>query len=363
MGARPVYNSRVSARSRPTIALLAWPLLTLAVSAQVPTAPSDTPHRESSIAGRVAEPDGIPAPDALVFAAVRRDGGHTILRNTQTTTAWDGRYRITGLPPGKYLVVVLPDPSAHPERFRANVERRAPEASSSTRPHFDPTFFPGVTDVAAAADITVLDGIAVDGIDVWLTPGQRFSISGRVRWPENTAVENIAIEYANLSAHRSGLWTVPEPGDVFLINGVPQGTVVLLARADSTRGPLAGLVTTEVSASSVEDVELRLTPPGVVSGRIVYESSVPASSRAKVIALRQRLLPVSPLYPTPESSVDADGRFRIDNALGEYDVDVRGLPADLRVKTVLRKGRRLSDDRVSVRAGEVIAGIEVVIGK
>lgn len=351
------------ARSSALIALLAWPLLTHDVSAQPAPVASEQTRRESSIAGRVAEPDGIPAPDALVFAAVRRDGGHTLLPETRTTTAWDGRYRISGLAPGTYLVVVLPNPSSNPEHFRINAERRAPEASSSTRPHFDPTFFPGVTDVAAARDITVFDGVAVEGIDVWLTPGQRFSISGRVLWPENTTVENIAIEYANLPAQRSGLWTVPEPGDIFLVNGVPQGTVVLLARADSNRGPLAGLVMTEVSASNVEDVELRLATPGVVSGRIVYEPDVPASVRAKGIALRQRLLPVSPLYPTPESPVAADGRFRIDGALGDYEAQLVGMPADVRVKEVLRQGRRLANDLISVRTGEAIDGLEVVVGK
>jgi Carboxypeptidase regulatory-like domain len=321
-----------------------------------------TLHREASIAGRVAEPDGIPAPDVQVLAAVRRESGHVLLADTRTITEWDGRYRITGLPPGEYLVVVLPSAAADPARARANAERRAPESSSATRPFFEPTLYPGVTRSESARAVTVFEGIAVDGIDVWLTPAQRFSITGRVLRPDDARVENIAIEYANLSAQRSGLWTVPDPGDLFTITGVPQGTVVLLARADSDRGPLAGVVSTEVSQDDVEDLELRLGTPGIVEGRIVYETNVPASTRAKSIVLRQRLLPVSPLYPVPESSVRADGRFRIEHVLGQYEFEIAGLPPGLRVTRVVQHGRSI-DARIAVMSGETITGLEVMVGR
>jgi hypothetical protein len=172
-----------------------------------------TLYRESSISGRIAEPDGIPAPDVQVFAAARHGANPVLLQDTRTVAAWDGRYRITGLPPGEYLVVVLPGVSTDPNRMRANAERRAPESSSATRPFFEPTLYPGVTTLASAETVTVFEGVPVDGIDTWLMPGERHSISGRIIWPEDTSVENIVIEYANLTAHRSGLWTVPEPGE------------------------------------------------------------------------------------------------------------------------------------------------------
>ena len=322
-----------------------------------------TLHREASIAGRIAEPDGIPAPDVQVFAAVRRDAGHVLLADTRTTTEWDGRYRITGLPPGEYLVVVLPSASADPARIRANAERRAPESSSATRPFFDATLYPGVTTHESARTVTVFEGIAVDGIDVWLTPAQRFSISGRVSRPDGTNVENVAIEYANLTAQRSGLWTVPDPGDLFTIAGVPQGTVVLLARADSDRGPLAGVVSTNVSMDDVEDLEVRLVTPGTIEGRIVYEVEVPPSARATRVVMRQRLLSVSPLYPVPESSVSADNRFRIANVLGLYDFELPSLPTGVRVTRLTVNGRDIPNRTIQIAGGETIGSVEVVVGK
>ena len=288
--------------------------------------------------------------------------GHVLLAETRTTTEWDGRYRITGLPPGEYLVVVLPGASADPARVRANAERRAPESSSATRPFFDATLYPGVTSLESARTVTVFEGIAADGIDVWLTPAQRFSISGRVLRPDGTNVDNVAIEYANLSAHRSGLWTVPDPGDLFTITGVPQGTVVLLARADSDRGPLAGLVSTNVSTDDVEDVEIRLGTPGTIEGRIVYEADVPGAARATRIALRQRLLPVSPLYPAPESDVGTDGRFRITNALGLYEFELPALPSGSRITRVTVHGRDIPNGRIQVAPGDTITAVELFVG-
>jgi hypothetical protein len=317
-----------------------------------------TLYRESSIAGRVAEADGIPAPDVQVFAAVRRGAGHAMLHDTRTVAAWDGRYRITGLPPGEYLVVVLPGASSGPNRMRDNAERRAPESSSATRPFFEPTLYPGVTSDASAETITVFEGVPVDGIDTWLMPGERHSISGRVLWPDGVTPENIVIEYANLTANRTGLWTVPEPGDLFRISSVPRGTVVLLARADSNRGPLAGVVTTEVNVDEIDDLELRLGTPGVVEGRIVYDANVPAARRAQRITLTQRLLPVSPLYPATEDSVGADGHFRLDNALGVYDIEVPGL----RVVRVTQHGREIPNGRLHVALGQSLSDLEVTVG-
>ena len=345
-----------------TLGLLAWTLVAPRTTAQGPAAGTGRVTEHASISGRVAEPDGIPAPDVFVIAALRRGTDYELLEHTRTVTAWDGRYRIAGLRPGEYLVVVTPGPGADRNRIGLDAERRAPESSSILRPFFEPTFYPGVASVEAAGAVTVLHGIDVGGIDVWLTPAQRFSISGRILRPDDTHVENVAIEYANLSAHRSGLWTVPEPGDIFHITGVPQGTVVLLARADSNRGPLAGVVSTSVSMDDVEDLEIRLSTPGTIEGRIVYDAGVPASGRATTIALKQRLLPVSPLYPAPESAIGSDGRFRLTNALGLYEFELPGAP-EIRVTRVVHSGRELPDARIRIAGSESITAVDVFVGR
>jgi hypothetical protein len=119
------------------------------------------------------------------------------------------------------------------------------------------------------------------------------------------------------------------------------------------------VVTTEINVDEIDDLELRLGTPGTVEGRIVYEAGVPAANHAKQIVLRQRLLPVSPLYPTPESVVGADGGFRMHNALGLYDFEIPGL----RVVRVTQHGREIAGARIRVGLGDTLTGFEVLVGR
>jgi hypothetical protein len=122
------------------------------------------------------------------------------------------------------------------------------------------------------------------------------------------------------------------------------------------------VVTTDVNVGEIEDLELKLGMPGVVEGRIVYETTVPPTGRATRIAMKQRLLPVSPLYPVSEGRVESDGRFRIEHALGEYEFEIAGLPAGLRVTRVLQHGRSIANGRIRVTSGETLTDLELVVG-
>jgi len=88
----------------------------------------------------------------------------------------------------------------------------------------------------------------------------------------------------------------------------------------------------------------------------VYDASVPPASHAAQIALTQQLLPVSPLYPTPQTTIGADGRFQISGALGVYDLDLPGL----RVVRVTQRGREIPNGRIRVGPRESITDLEVV---
>jgi hypothetical protein len=91
----------------------------------------------------------------------------------------------------------------------------------------------------------------------------------------------------------------------------------------------------------------------------VYDTSVPPANRATQITLKQRLLPVSPLYPAPESTVNADGRFRLNGALGVYDFEVGGL----RTVRVTQYGREIAGGRIHVGPGDTLTGIEVLVDR
>src|SRR5688572_9701075 len=95
-----------------------------------------TMRRAGSIAGRVVQPDGTPAAGVQVLVGLRDDDRLTLLHEDRTFSEWDGRYEIIGLPPGEFLVVVMPAPPGNP----------APSSKvdvPTTPLVFEPTIYPG----------------------------------------------------------------------------------------------------------------------------------------------------------------------------------------------------------------------------
>jgi hypothetical protein len=313
---------------------------------------SGAPSRgTASIAGRIIHTDGTAADGArvAVYAMVEGMPGGVV---GMTTSAHDGRYEVSGLPAGEFTVGVTPT-------------KAGGFGGDASRPRTIPveTLYPGVTDRDRAQAITVFNGVAAEGIDVWLTPApQRFALSGRISWPEGTDVTNLVIEYGGPNAIRRGLWYVTDPGGLFTVEGVAQGTYVLLARGETRDGPLLGLVSTDVALGSVEDVRIPLRTPGTLEGRVVIEGTGKASLAGLRIIPAHALLTLSPVYPADDAVVGDDGRFQLPHLLGEYTFAVQGLPAGWRVRRVTRGGKPATGDRVSVGGGERVTGVEIVVG-
>ena len=295
-------------------------------------------HRAASITGRVVRPDGSAAANLQVFAGISGPrAGPMPLLETSTTSAADGRYEIRGLPPGDYLVGVIPG--------RTSLM----------------TWYPGGTQKEPGS-VALLDGIDLAGNDIWLAPADRFNVSGRIFWPVGVNAENITIDYGDPAGTRSGVWVVSDPGGLFTVEGVRPGPLTLLARAESDQGTLLGIATTEVSGDSLDGVQLLVDRPGAIGGRVVYEGNVPASSRATSIVGVQKLMKVSPLFPVPESRVDDLGRFALRGAIGEYEFALDGLGRGLGIRRVMRSGVALQQNRVAVAGGEIVDEVEIVVG-
>jgi hypothetical protein len=306
-------------------------------------------------------PDGAAAPGIEVALARRRGSELISIAGTTTTTTWDGRYEMRDLPPGRYLL--LASGIAAPPKHLSQTEQAAFEINATRTHDFIPTLYPGVPAAETGAMITLLEGVASAGVDLWLAPAKRFSISGRVQWPDGVAVDRVAIEYGAPGDARASVWTVSDPGGLFTIEGVAPGTVMLLATAESTRGRMMGIASTDVRVGSVEDLSLRLEVPGEVEGRVAFPTELPASARPTRITLVPKLLNVSPLYSVPEATIESDGRFRLTNVLGEYEIVIPDLPRGLRITSVARSGDTLAGNRLGVMPGETMAGVSVTVGR
>lgn len=305
----------------------------------------------ASIAGRIIHTDGTAADGARVVVYAMVEGAPAAMV-AMTTSAHDGRYEVTGIPAGEFTVGVTP-------------QKAGGFGGDSSRPRTVPveTLYPGVTERDRAQAITVFEGIPVEGIDVWLTPApQRFALSGRISWPDGVEVNNLVIEYGGPNAIRRGIWYVSDPGGLFTVEGVAQGTYVLLARGETRDGPLLGLVSTDVALGSVEDIRVTLRTPGAIEGRIVVEGAGTWPLTDLRVTPAHALLTLSPVYPVEDAVVTGDGRFQLRHLTGEYTFVVRGLPPGWRVKRVMRGGQPTTGDHVIVGAGERVTGVEIVVG-
>ena len=307
-------------------------------------------RKSASIAGRVIHADGAAAEGARIAVYAVREGAPAAVVGT-ATSSYDGRYEVTGLPAGRFVVGVTP------QRIRGY----GGDSRRLARPAVE-TLYPGTTDRMKAQPVTVFDGMPTEGIDIWLEPAaQRYSISGRVVWPDGVAVENVVIEYGGPDNVRHGIWYVSDPGGLFTVEGASRGTYVLLVRADTSKGPLIGIAATDVFNDSVQDVRVTLRQPGTIEGRLVIEGAAGPDPATLLLAPTQTLLTLSPLFPVVEATPDGSGRFTVTPLLGEFMMTVRGLPPGWRVRRVTRSGASLPDNRVTVLPGERLNGIEVVI--
>jgi hypothetical protein len=268
-----------------------------------------TPERAGSIAGRVLRPDGLPQPDAEVVAATRGPDGRLRLLPWRARTAFDGQYAITGVPAGRYLVLV---------------RVVGADVAADGRP--DATLFPGVPVTEPGTAVDVLAGVPVAGVDIWLQPApRRFQVSGRVVDPKGRPLEQIAIEFGRARTRADGVWTLTDPGGLFTLDRVPPGSVVLRAHAHSPDGPLVGVAAAVLAVESAQDLRIELREPGRVRGRFVAPGgALPSGLR---VTLVPTILGPSALYPAPEAAVDPSGAFEVGGTIGEHELVVLGLPA------------------------------------
>jgi len=280
-----------------------------------------------------------------------RDGSIVRTPVAAGISSYDGRYEVRGLAPGAYVIGATPSAIVTPNPLGV------------ARPLAAETLYPDVLDPQRALRITVVEGVPIEGIDIWLAPApQRYSVGGRVFLPDGLEAREMVIEYGGPDVIRRGIWYVYDPDGLFEIEGVAQGPLVMLARAVTGKGIYMGLASTVISVESVQDVRIAMQRPGRVEGRVIFEQPLPAGTSDLRIVPVQALLRLSALYPVQDTALGRDGRFQIPEMLGTYTFDVQGLPQGWTVKRVHRAGQAVPGNRIIVGGEETVRAVEVFVG-
>lgn len=362
------------------------------------------------IAGRLTLPNGQPLTDTEVRVVPMRmaEAGGTIIDTTlPIRTDDEGRYRIYGLPPDRYLVAAYPiigrgdfDPASAGEydAVVTSLSRAVtgPPAATPTASRalagFAPMYFPGTAVPALAVEVTL--GLAEErqGVDFTVQAVSASSVSGLVLGVDGrpAPATQLSIEAMGppvpLGASQSLRSAIPDADGRFTLRNMPPGSYRLTARSggmtinpaggfssDTQRNTLWAMAEFTVGGQDLDAVTLQLREGETFSGRLVADGAQldpDAWTRARVM-----VRPVPPPGQTARTTalgsttrsttVAADATFRVDGLIpGEYEV-VATLPPALagwHLAGVMHDGRDLRDRPLTFLTGS-ISGAQIVLSR
>jgi len=343
--------------------------------------------KEASLAGHVTDETGAPVPEIWVIALPRarigeRVPGATIRTNATSSARTDdrGAYRIGGLAPGEYLVLVPSrmiqwpaawagldalalqqvrstgisgiTPNATALRVGEVAVQTSAEGSyggsnmlaailpTTIRPDgrllgYAQTFHPSTTSPSSATPIALASGDARPGVDIQVRPTALTRVSGTLAGPNGplagAGVHLVPAFAANQMlerTHETAVSTTDAKG-AFTFLGVPPGPyvlkawtlpVVLVIGRDSMPADttLWSEVSVTVGDTPVTDLAVTLRPGLTLSGRIVFDGTAAQPNPAQAQStLSVAFEPIWPLAFTNRLGVRA-------NANGEFIT--QGLP-------------------------------------
>jgi len=268
-----------------------------------------------------------------------------------------GEYRAFGLPPGGYLVVVVPPDSSGRgnddiRQLTAAEVRQAlqsarsgvsaapatpgqPPAPTSVGSRRDPTaprlnyapiFHPGATDIGAAAPIALGVSEERTGVDVTIQLVPTAALSVTISSPAGALPPLLSVRLVPAGpqtellagAGLRGRSTQPRPDGTYLFTGVAPGSYTVKAVVGAVGGGrgTAPNTPTEWAAADVTvsgqdlDVPLTLQPGVAINGRVIFEGSRPTA--AELQSLSFGLVPPASggqVQSGGGGRVDGDGRF------------------------------------------------------
>lgn len=251
--------------------------------------------RSAAISGRALDEDGEPLAGVTVSVTAESYGQGRRARplQAQTRTSQDGRYRLFGLPPGRYWV-------------RAHFER--------TEFGYAPVFYFNTVEPADARPVDVAAGGEADGVDFEMRRSVRLSrLTGRVVDERMRPVEggSITATLADVDLGQVTVGSVRRDGQ-FEVRGLVPGRYVLQVSV-----PSRGTVIREVYVGSESNfTTVWMVPGATVRGRVVFTGDPQL--------LRDRFAYLAGWRPG-RGMINRDLTFEVqDLQPGRYEVEVRG---------------------------------------
>jgi hypothetical protein len=326
-------------------------------------------ERGGAIEGRVLDADGDPVAGATVrgLSWMTMNGTRRPVQRGSASTNDLGRYRLYGLPAGKYVVTAIV---------------RSPEDMSTPMPGFAPTYFPGTADFGAATRIPVGAGAEVSGIDIPLQSATLASITGAVSMGGGQPLAPDAQPFVSLvSSADDQVISISGPARnprTFRFAGVAPGDYHLVAYTGTVTGGATysparpGTVVPVRVAGANLTVDLELNTGASVSGSVRVEGRTriadiavpdekPLTALSRVSVVPRPLttgFTMSAMAVGPPARVADNGTFTLSGMRGQFLFDVHGPCA---LTAVRLNGRDITGTPLDLAGTENLEGLEVVV--
>ncbi|MCW5964167.1 MAG: carboxypeptidase regulatory-like domain-containing protein [Bryobacterales bacterium] len=335
-------------------------------------------QRTGTMEGVVLDEDGLPVARCRVVAVAASKDGRRMLRHQpglDATTDDRGRYRISGMVAGNYLVFGRREGV---EFYYSLRDHGSPDGASQPGTRLRRAFHPSGSSPGEAVMVSLQPGEERYGVDIAFPHVLGFSISGVVRNPDGSPRSNLHLSVMSANGGHPILWEAyharSDERGAFQTEPLAPGQYLIHASVGTERWPnqpaagggalfMEALVT--VGSGPREDVVLDLHPALRVKGVITHPPiSDAAGPRSGVQSGSGAAIQVS-LSPAEASTGErtqsgfsgmghpnTDGRFEIyPLPPGRYQLDVAH-PQQWYVAEATLAGQDLLTGTANLRAGE-----------
>ena len=322
---------------------------------------------KGSISGQVRNVSGEPVKGERVELILRGEDNYE--RGFYSSTPGDhitndeGVYRISDVPPGRYIVKL---------GAAYGLTNYGPREKNYVYPE---TFHPSTNEASKATVVEVATGRETTNVDITVgMPLRLYDIVGQVVVVETgVPVANVALTIITTSAdgrnstHTGGAFRSNVNGEFRIANAVP-GHYVVAAENDRVSNTYGDPISFDVKNEDVTGLKIPVHTASTLTGIVTFEGNVdPAGASGVLSKIRISANTSSDdmMSSTVTAPINADGGFRITGIrpgkVSLFSFTLPGGPATLRLLRIERNGLELRDG-VDVRAGEDINGLRLVLG-
>ncbi len=296
----------------------------------------------ATISGRVRDAKDRPVPGLRVSALQANSAGRRMPpgRGMAGLTNDMGEYKLSGLSPGRYLLLVETERATLSTREWVDDEKlKLPAPMVSTVR----TYYPNALSQETAAVFQLAAGQSVEALDVTLAQTDTYCVRTKVQRPAAQAAERVHVQvvtdaYLGAAVMAEGEATLGG----FEVCRLPQGSYTVLATAGEEPDVLHASSTFSLTDSSLRIPDLTLAPLVKLAGRLTVDTPSGAKPKPLPGGIGIQLMATGRPFARGQrtfTQVSESGPFVIPAVLpAEYTLNVYP-PAGFYVKSATADGR------------------------